>query len=289
MWRLLRITPAIAALLFTAGAAQGLVLDWSAVTWNPQSIAPNVLQNHYDVDGTPGTDLTVRLAYSTQAAGSPYRAGLPAIDASLEGGRGAGARALHLGVDFTAQSHFITITVDFSNYAQGVEGVSFSLFDIDRADGSALYIDQIRSISAIGLDGLPIAAPPTFSGLGSRVSESGSILTGTGPANDTGLGSDAGNATISFNGPIRSFTFVWGVPNSNANNPIPMDISIGNINFTPVPEINPAWTAALSTFLAVGVMLRHRSSVLKKTARRADVDSTELRDAAESKPRHDVC
>jgi hypothetical protein len=201
-----------------------------------------VLQNHYDVNGTPGTDLTVRLAYSTQAAGSPYRAGLPAIDASLEGGRGAGARALHLGVDFTAQAHFLTITVDFSNYAQGVEGVSFSLFDIDRDNGTALYIDQIRSISATGVDGSSIA--PTFSGLGSRVSVSGSVLTGTGPANDTGIGSDAGNATISFDGPIRSFTFVWGVPNSNANNPIPMDLSIGNINFTPVPEINPALAGA---------------------------------------------
>jgi hypothetical protein len=261
MWRFLRIIPAIAALLFTAGAAQGLVLDWNVVTWNPQSIAPNVLQNHYDVDGTPGTDLTVRIAYSTQNAGSPYRAGLPAIDASLEGGRGTGARALHLGVDFAAQSHFLTITVDFANPG-GVEGVSFSLFDIDRADGSALYIDQIRSISATALDGSIIA--PTFSGLGSMVSASGSVLTGTGPANDTGLGSDAGNATISFNGPIRSFTFVWGVPNSNANNPIPMDISMGNINFTPVPEINPAIAGAVvcivGTFFALRSRRRARSA-----------------------------
>lgn len=231
-----------------------LVLDWDAQTWTPTNPSANTLRDEFDVDGTAGTDITLSLAYSTQSAGSPWRAGLPAIDATLQGGQASGTQSLHLGVDFIAQAHTITITVDFSNYAQGVEGVSFSLFDIDRADGSALYIDQIRSISSIAPDGSAGPAP-VISSLGSTVSwnSTNQTLTGTGPAADTGAGSNAGNVTISFNSPIRSFTFVWGVPNENANNPIPMDISFGDINFSPVPEVNPALAAAAMCTVALAL------------------------------------
>lgn len=229
-----------------ASHADAVVLDWNTETWTPTTPSPNTLQDTYDVDGTPGTDITLSLTYATQSSGSPYRAGLPAVDATLQGGQGAGVNSLHLGVDFTAQSHTITITVDFSNYAQGVEGVSFSLFDIDRDNGTALYIDQIRSITGTAPNGSAVA--PVITGVGSTVTESGTglsqVLTGNGPAADTGAGSNAGNATITFASPIRSFTFVWGVPNNNANNPIPMDISMGDINFSPVPEVNPAFGAA---------------------------------------------
>ena len=242
-------------------AGHALVLDWNTQTWTPTNPSANTLRDEFDVDGTPGTDITLSLVYSTQNAGSPWRAGLPAIDATLQGGQAAGTQSLHLGVDFAAQAHTITITVDFSNYAQGVEGISFSLFDIDRADGSAAYIDQIRSISGTAPDGTPVAA--VISTYGSTVTWNAvdRTLTGNGPAADTGAASNAGNATISFNSPIRSFTFVWGVPNSNANNPVPMDISFGNINFSPVPEVNPALAAAAICGLAGVAMLRRRRQV----------------------------
>ena len=235
-------------------AGRALVLDWDTQTWTPTSPSANTLRDEFDVDGIAGTDVTLSLVYATQNAGSPWRAGLPAIDATLEGGQGAGTKSLHLGVDFAAQAHTITITVDFSNIAQGVEGVSFSLFDIDRADGSAAYIDQIRSISGIAPDGIT-AVPAVITAYGPTVSWNAvdRTLTGTGPAADTGAGSNAGNVTISFAQPISSFRFVWGVPNSNANNPVPMDISFGDINFSPVPEVNPALAAAVICALAVTV------------------------------------
>ena len=251
----------MAAAAFIGCSADAITLDWNGVTWNPTVGPANTLTNTFDIDGTPGTDLTMTLAYSTQSAGSPWRAGLPAIDATLEGGQGAGVSSLHLGVDFIAQSHTITITIDFSNYAQGVEGISFALFDIDRAPGSALYIDQIRSIYGIGLDGTTHIAP-TITGVGSTVLLGGTgltqTLTGNSAAADTGAGSNAGNATISFASPIRSFTFVWGVPNSNANNPTPMDLAIGNINFSPVPEVNPA--AAAAVLCAASLLVQWRRS-----------------------------
>ena len=251
---------AIAAVALTCAfphAGHALVLDWDTQTWAPTNPSANTLRNEFNVDGTPGTDITLSLVYSTQSAGSPWRAGLPAIDSALQGGQASGTKSLHLGVDFAAQAHTITITVDFSNIAQGVEGVSFSLFDIDRADGSALYIDQIRSISGTALDGTPVPAAITAHGSTVSWNSVDQTLTGNGPAADTGAGSNAGNATISFNSPIRSFTFVWGVPNSNANNPIPMDISMGDINFSPVPEVNPALAAG--AICAVALATVHRS------------------------------
>ena len=239
--------------------AAALVLDWNTQTWSPTNPSTNTLRQEFDVDGTAGADITMSLVYSTQNAGSPWRAGLPAIDSALEGGQGAGTKSLHLGVDFTAQAHTITITLDFSNYAQGVEGFSFSLFDIDRADGSAAYIDQIRSIAGTAPDGT--AVTPVISSHGSTVTWNAvdRTLTGNGPAADTGAGSGAGNATISFNSPIRSLTFVWGVPPANANNPVPMDISFGNINFSPVPEVNPAFAAA--AICGIALTLRRWRSV----------------------------
>ena len=241
--------------------AAAVVLDWNVQTWTPVA-TNNTLRQDFDVDGTAGTDIRLTLAYSTQNAGSPWRSGLPAVDTTLEGGQQAGTKSLHLGVDFTAQAHTITVTIEFPNYGLGVEGISFSLFDIDRADGSAAYIDQIRSISGTAPDGTLVQ--PVISGTGSTVSHSGTdfaqTLTGTGPAADSGAGSSAGNATISFASPIRSFTFVWGVPTSNANNPVPMDISFGNINFSPVPDVNPTFAAALVCGGAGWVFLRRRKA-----------------------------
>ena len=84
------------------------------------------------------------------------------------------------------------------------------------------------------------------------------MLTATGAAADTGAGSGAGNATIGFGSAgIRSFTFQWGVPTYNANGPGPMTISMGNIDYSPVPEVNPAMAAGV-VCLAGGWLARRR-------------------------------
>lgn len=253
-----------ACFLFCAMPAHALFLDWSTVTWVPGS-----LSNSYDVDPLhAGNDVTITLSYTTNNNINPFLPDFvdgvqtPAINSNLEGGQGAGTLSLNLAMDLTRQADYITVTVAFSNdYLQGVEGVSFALFDIDRDNGTALYIDRINVISATAADGVtPVA--PTISGVGSDVALSGTglnqVLTGTGPAPDTGIGSDSGNATIGFGSTgITSFTFRWGVPLNNANNPIPMNISFGDINFTPVPEINPAWSALISCLVATGLILHH--------------------------------
>jgi hypothetical protein len=70
------------------------------------------------------------------------------------------------------------------------------------------------------------------------------VLTGNGLAPDTGAGSINGNATISFNvDGIRSITFTFGEPTGGPANPSEQNFGLSNINYSPVPELNPSIAA----------------------------------------------
>lgn len=216
--------------------SSAVVLDWNNLSWTPGS-----LDTTYDVDPTrPGTERVQLSGFTSDLA-----AGSPQINSALQGGQAAGNLSLNISVDLGREDRSVAVTITFSNYPLGVEGVSFTLFDIDR-DGGSLYIDEIRSISATGLDGVTLIAP-TITNLGASVSRTGTglnqILTGIGTAADTGAGSGAGNATISFNSAIRSFTFLFGCDATAARNPPPQSIALGNVTFSPVPEVNPSFVA----------------------------------------------
>ena len=231
--------------------AEALVLDWGSLSWTP-----GATDTTYDIDPSkPGTERVQFTGFNPDILPN-----YPQINSALEGGQGAGNLSLNLSVDLGREDRFITVTITFAGYALGVEGVSFSLFNIDR-DG-AIYVDQIRSISATAVDGVTLIAP-TITNLGSSVALTGTglnqVLTGTGPVADTGAGSGAGNATISFNSAIRSFTFLLGADGTASRNPPPQAIAIGDITFSPVPEVNPLWTALAACLLgAAGAWRRQR-------------------------------
>jgi hypothetical protein len=259
------------ALLATASPAAAIVLDWDSATWTNGS-----LSNSFDVDPyRAGNDLTVTISGSTAqlqpgiVAPNPPS---PTITTGLEGGLSPGQKSLELAVNFTSQSQFITVTVDFSAlYAQGVENVSFTIFDVDFDDvnGSSPshYQDQLRSISALSIDGTTAVAPtitvsPNNSRTGTGLAQ---VVTGNVSTVDTGAGSGAGNVTISFGTSwIKSFTFTYGSGTGTTNDPTYQHIGIHDISFTPVPEINPAWSAVLSCAAAAGLVLRHRSICRRK-------------------------
>jgi hypothetical protein len=129
--------------------------------------------------------------------------------------------------------------MDFSAlYAAGVSNVSFRLFDIDfnNASGST-YQDVISSIYATSTTGTQIA--PTITNVGTNVSLTGSglsqVLTGQVSTVDLGAGSDAGDATISFNTTgIRSITFTYGSSSTFAD-PTYQHIGIYEISYVPEP------------------------------------------------------
>lgn len=241
--------------------SSAVVLDWNNLNWTAGS-----RDTTYDVDPSrPGTERVQFTGFT-----GDILAGSPQINSALEGGQGAGNLSLNLSVDMGREDRSITVTVTFANYPLGVESVSFTLFDIDR-DGGSLYIDQIRAISATGADGITQIAP-TISNLGGSVALSGTglnqILTGTSPAADTGAGSNAGNATITFNSAIRSFTFLLGNDGVAARNPPAQSIALGNITFSPVPEVNPTFVAGGACLLASVWVVRRRRTHAAAGARR---------------------
>jgi hypothetical protein len=71
------------------------------------------------------------------------------------------------------------------------------------------------------------------------------VLTGNGLAANTGAGSGNGNAIISFNvDGIRSITFTFGEPTGGPADPSAQNFGLSNINYSPVPELNPTIAAA---------------------------------------------
>lgn len=242
--------------------SQAVTLDWDATAWTPGS-----LTNSYDVDSSvPGNDLTITFGGTTAELANDSVNNLPTpnINANLEGGLSPVQNSLNIAIDLGKKDRFVTVTITFSaSYTQGVENVSFTLFGIDQATGgSNIYIDEISSITGLSIDGVTQIAP-TITGIGSAVTLSGTglnqVLTGTANVPDTGAGSGAGNATISFNATgIRSITFTFGAGGNSAVNPIFQDISLHDLTFSPVPEVNPTVAAACICLFALVAMKRRR-------------------------------
>ena len=252
-WRLPLIIAA--AIVLMAGNARAVVLDWSNVTWTPGS-----LSNSYDIDGytSNGNDITVSISGNTNKLTVDPVTGLaaPSISNSLQGGYG-GDHSLFLGGDLSTQTNF-TVTVLFTGRYNAATDVSFSLFDVDMGADH----EKILNIYALLSDGSKVAA--TISGVGSAVTLSGlglaQLLTGNAAAADTGAGSGNGNATIGFGSlAITGFSFDF---KNDGGPPRFQSIGLFDINFTPVPEINPAWIGGAICVIGAfaAIRLRRRSS-----------------------------
>ena len=231
-------------------SAPAALVNWDVLTWTP-----GTLTNSYDVDpNNPGTDVTFNITGSKADFTNDKASGVmtPAITASLQGGLSPIHKSLQLAADLHTNSK-ITMTVNFSPlYTLGVMNVSFSIFDIDLETNK----DMISSIYGVALNGSHVAATITY---GSAISRTGTglnqVLTGISSSPDTGPGSGAGTATISFGStPIRGFGFSW----TNTNGaPFYQQIAMGDISFDAVvPEPNAAAVSTLICLLAATIRRR---------------------------------
>lgn len=261
--RILATVGIAAALVLFRATAGAVTLDWDAVNWT------NRFNNSFDIDpASAGNDITVSVTGATAQLGSEPTGELtPALTKNLAGGLSPIQNTLTLFVDFSSQSQTVTVTVDFSAlYAQGVESVSFSIFDVDFANengNGASFQDQLTSVTGTGIDGSLIAPTITTSAANTLTGTGlNQIVNGTATAVDTGTASNAGNVTIDFGtSAIRSFTFTYGGGTNTQNDPTAQHIGLYDITFTPVPEINPAFIALGSCLMAVGLVFHHRSRV----------------------------
>ncbi len=254
-----------AAISILGRQASAVTLVWDNETWTAGS-----LSNSYHVDpNQAGNNITVGVSGSTgqlqpeNIAPNPMT---PANTTDLQGGLAAAHNSLCLAVNFTDQSQFITVTVTLAaGYTAGANNVSFTIFDVDFANNNQTnshFQDQIRAISALSIDGTTLIAPTITTSAFNTASGTGlnQMVTGNATSNDTGAGSGNGNVTISFGtNAIKSFTFTWGSGSGTIADPTYQHIGLYNIDFTPVPEMNPAWSALASCLVAGGLVLRHRS------------------------------
>lgn len=244
-------------LVAAPNAAQGLVLDWGAITWNDGSLI-----NSYDLNSDAINDITVTIT-SQQAniwALDPATGTqTPTVNQSLTGGLVPAEDSLNLAANLKTQSD-VTIHLSFTGALPGAANVSFTLFDIDVTTNG----DIISGIYGVAYDGTFIAA--TIINVGSAVTLTGTgltqVLTGNAASADSGPGSSNGNATITFGSTIITDIFFTFSNTSGA--PRFQNIGIGDISFTPVPEVNPAATAVASCTAAAMLTF-----VMQRRARRA--------------------
>ena len=253
---------------FLVATANAVILDWNTVPWTA-----GTLSNSYDVDpAKAGSDITVTISGNTAllqkelASGTPMT---PAITPDFQGGLASPTNTLCLAVNFTNQSQAVTATVNFSAlYTLGVQNVSFTLFDIDYSNVSGnTYQDQLRNIVATSIDGTTQIAATITTSANNSLTGSGltQMVNGITSTVDTGAGSGNGNVIISFGGAaIKSFTFTYGSGGPlGVTDPTYQHVGINGISFTPVPEVNPAWSAVGSCLLAAALILRHSAKFRK--------------------------
>jgi hypothetical protein len=168
------------------------------------------------------------------------------INETLTGGIPSPEKSLMLAANLHTNSS-ATVQLSFPG-TLGSINVSFTIFDIDVTTNS----DIISNIYGVALDGTKVAA--TITNVGPAVILSGSgltyKLTGNAASPDN---SSNGNVTISFgSNMITDVFFTFG---NTAGAPRYQDIALGDIDFTPVPEVNPAAVSVGSCVLAAGMMV----------------------------------
>jgi hypothetical protein len=186
----------------------------------------------------------------------------PAITSNFQGGNPSPVPSLCLALNLTDQSQSVGVAVNFSSlYTLGVTNVSFQLFDVDFDDGTAnatsFYQDLIFNIQGLSIDGSTLIAPTITISPANSLSGSGTSQVVNGIASNVDLGptSGTGNVTISFgDNAISGFVFNYGSGSGTQADPTYQHIGISNIDFTVVPEFNPAIASSLLCLLALGLL-----------------------------------
>jgi len=228
-------------LIILASSSYAIVLDWSNVSWPDGSLSRN-----FNVDSSnPGSDVNITITGNTSRFFDDY----PQITDDFTGGLGSGTDQLDLFVNFSDLNEAITVTITF-NYADGVDNVNFTLFDIDTANSSTYprgFIDQIRNISARAMDGTSVIPTITSSAnntvLGGGTSSQ--VVQGVSVTSDTGSGSGDANANFDFgDNAIKSFTFTYGnAATGVVSNPAQQGVGLYDITYGKakprIPEFHP--------------------------------------------------
>jgi hypothetical protein len=244
----------VVMLLASAGNVNALVtFNWpSSPGWTAG--APSAGQtNTQSFTSVTANDITVSINNSGSGVqGMVWNTGsggYPQISANPDTGGFTGVNGLEqLVMSSQAAGTYIKTTVSF---ATPVVNLSFQIWDVDAVPGQ--FVDKISNIQAVaqgggivGPDSVTSAVPGFNTITGSGLSTV--VLGIANAANNTNQGS----INITFNGQVTQFSFEWS---NNDPGLGAQGITLGPLTYEPVPEIDPAWTAAAACALAVGFEL----------------------------------
>jgi hypothetical protein len=207
-------------------ANASVLLDWASVPEPDRMLEPTVKPPGPNGTYTTGADFSNVLV---KVAGSNFApAGLhnPKID---EQGHPYSVPVLSSAANFKASgtgTPTVTFTIDFFGFKQGVRDVSFELFNVDAVKRGNTLVPDVVTFQTAGLS--------LTSGKDNVVS--GNTVTGTGISGSESTDEPGGDVAVhSGNLPLHQIVFTW----TQLANPEEFldEIAIGNISFTPVPEV----------------------------------------------------
>lgn len=231
--------------------ARGGVVSWTAFDWPDPNQDP-VLTN--TTAGVDGGDVTWEFRGDT----ANFNGSSPNNTTDLTGGTGNATLLWRWNPD--VQSQQITLDIQFT-HPEGVRDVTLQLHDIDAArkepkkpekkDPGTEWGDRV-TITATDPDGGTVN--PTFQSLGASVQASGNSLVGVDKSN---ANQTKGGALVTIASAITKITLVFQDKGSSAFEPgSTLDIGVGDLTFTPVPE--PSAPLALLLLSMAVPLIRHR-------------------------------
>lgn len=171
--------------------------EQSTFTWGPaggvNGWTAGTLANSYIIGQTP-MDITV--SGDTQFLIARNGINTPVTTTEFTGG-GPVQNTLALYANFPTQTNSISIAMNLGTPGQGVESVSFNIFDVDLGG----WIDRVTVTGALG----GVTVPLTITGSASNV-VTGNQIVGTATAPST---SGDANANVIFVSPVDSITLTY--------------------------------------------------------------------------------
>jgi hypothetical protein len=140
----------------------------------------------------------------------------------------------------------VTFTIDFFGFKQGVKDVSFTLFNVDADKKGHNLVQDVVTFQTAAL---------TLTGGKDNV-VSGNTVTGTGDSGPESTDGSGGDVTVhSGNLPLHQIMFTF----TQLANPEKFldQIAIGNITFTPVPEVGQLGIGLVACLL--GALWLHKN------------------------------
>jgi len=211
--------------LSNVGARASVLLDWNKA---PQGTLQSLPGDVY----TTGTDFSgVKVTVAGNSADNPFPFGpaalqTPAITNTLFSGGTTGSSLSTVALFEPTGSSGVTFTINFFGFKQGVKDVSFTLFDVDANKHGSINVPEVVSFKTAGL---------TLTGSADNV-VSGNTVKGITDSNNTGASSGDANVTVkSGNMPLHQIVFTFSTLPAGID--ALAGFSIGNISFTPVPEV----------------------------------------------------